>query len=114
MHVKGHLVIAASGRMETSTSITDAFRKGRFHIHVDIFQFGLEFERSLFNIVKDARKPLHDLFGITFRNDARFGQHMRVGNAAADIFMIEALIILNGCVESVYQGICILTESSTP
>lgn len=61
MHVKGHLVIAASGRMETSTSITDAFRKGRFHIHVDIFQFGLEFERSLFNIVKDARKPLHDL-----------------------------------------------------
>lgn len=114
MHVKGHLVVAAPSCMETGAGIADALRKGRFHIHVDIFQFGLEFERSLFNIIKDARKPLHDFFGITFRNDARFGQHVRVGNAAADIFMAEALIIFNGSVESVYQSICILTESSTP
>ena len=114
MHIQGDLVVAAPCRMQAGTGSADLIRQGGLHVHVDVFQFRLECKGAPFHFRKDFLQAVNDLLAIFLGNNMLMGQHMRMGNAAPDIFLVQPFIVVDGCVEGIHQRVRILTESSAP
>ena len=114
MHVQGYLVVPAPGCMETGSCIPDFFCQGCLDVHMDVFQFCLEREFSFLDLRQDLFQALFNGRAIFLADDPGAGQHMGMGHAPPDIFVIQSLVIIDGRIESIYQCVGVFAEPSTP
>ena len=81
---------------------------------MDVFQLDGEIEVPVFNLLENSLQALDDGVFVFLGDDALFGQHRRMGNAAADIFSIHAAIELDGRIEFFYTFIRGLGKTAAP
>ena len=100
--------------MKAFPRFANGIGKPLFNIHVDIFELDGKVKLPVFNLLENSLQAFYDSVLVFFRNDAFFGQHRRVGNAAANIFGVHPAVKLDGCIEGFYTFICGLSEPAAP
>ena len=90
--------------MQPAGGVADQLLQPRFHVHVDVFQRGLELELALVDLRADAREAVGDGLAIRLRQNALLHQHGGVGERAFDIFLVEALVDVDRGVYLLHDG----------
>ena len=114
MRVQSHLVIAAASRMQTAASFSDGIGQTLFYIHMNVFERNIKRKFSTFNGGQDLLKSANDGISVRFSNDAAFGEHRRMGDAAGNVFMIHPLVKADGCLKLIDHLIGRFRKSSAP
>ena len=114
VRIEGHLIVAAPPRMKAFSRFANGIGKSLFNIHMNIFEFDRKVKIPVFDLLENNLQAFYDGVLIRFRNDAFFGQHRRMGDAAANIFGVHPAVKLNGCIEGFYTFICGLSEPAAP
>ena len=112
--VQGHLVVAAAGGVEPLAGVADAGGQEGLHVHVDVLVVGGEFHLAGLHVRQDAFQALGDGGHVLLGDDAAVAQHLRVGQRAGDVLLVQPLIELNGGVEVVDEGVGLLAEPPGP
>ena len=73
--------------MELAPHLPDFLDQAGLDRHVDIFQLRLELEFALLYLFADRLQPSDDRFCIFLGDNALFGQHLGVGDAAGDVLL---------------------------
>lgn len=90
--VDGHLVVARACSVQASGGGADQFGKARLDIHVDVFEPGREGELAVLDFSQDRVQAVSDFLLIASRNNARFRQHLGVGDGPSDVLGIQLLV----------------------
>ena len=114
VRIQGDLIVAATAGMQALACFADGIGQSFFDVHVDVFQLDGEIEVPVFDLLENSLQALDDGVFVFLGDDALFGQHRRMGNAAADIFSIHAAIELDGRIEFFYTFIRGLGKTAAP
>jgi len=93
--IERHLVVAAARGMQFFPHVTDLLNQAGFDINMNVFQFRFELESALGDLFPDAAQARYDFITFGGRDDALFGQHAGVRDAAGDIIRIQPPIIMD-------------------
>ena len=83
--VGGNLIVAAAAGVQLAADIADPLDQRPLDVHVNVFQLLAEFELAGGDIPADLLQPGDDLVPLVVGEDADFGEHVGVGDGAADI-----------------------------
>ena len=72
------LIIARTASVQASARIAHQFAQAAFHMHVDVFQCGVEYHFAGFDLGLHLIKPFVDRFHIVGGDDALRAQHAGV------------------------------------
>ena len=86
------LVVAAAAGVELAADVADAVDEGPLDVHVDVFQLLAELELAGGDFVADLLQAGDDLVPLVVGEDAHFGEHVGVGDRAADIVGVEPAV----------------------
>ena len=84
-HVRGHLVVTRTARVEFFTRITDVGGKRRLYIHVDVFEGHGPLELAPIDAIAYPFQPGDDKIPLRPGQHPLTGQHGRVGDRTLDI-----------------------------
>ncbi len=99
-----HLVVARAGRVQPAGRRADQFGKTRFDIHVDVFQARREFELAVFDLFQNRVQAVSDLFLIGRGDNALCGEHLGMGDGAANVLPVEFLVETDRGVDRFHDG----------
>lgn len=100
--------------MEFSAHVARAIRQGLLDMHVDVFQFRVEREAVLLDILADLAQGLFNLPALVGGQQASLGEHLRVGRRSGDIMHKQAAIEAHTFGELLDAAIGRLGKNSTP
>lgn len=86
------LIVATSPRMEFATNIANSVNQRLFNIHMNIFKFFTDLERSVVQLPVDLGQLPLNLVALIRTQDLLVCQHFRMGNASSNIVMKEPLV----------------------
>ena len=109
-----HLIVAASGCMETLARISDPLRQHLLHKHMDILCRRVNGKASGFQIIQNSFQSLNDLLHLSGIQNSLCRQHFGMGNRAGDVLLGHPLIHCNGGVEVVRRLIQLFLSPSGP
>ena len=89
--------------MQPPGGIADQILQPRFHVHVDVFQRDLELELALVDLLADALQAVGDGGAVGVGQDALLHQHGRMRERAFDVFLVEALVDVDGGVNLLHD-----------
>ena len=94
LHIKSHLIVAATACVKTLSSLSNTLRKSSLHKRMDVFITGIRRngQCSLIQIPADALQPFDDIISVLFRKNSLLCQHLYMGNAASDILTVKFLV----------------------
>ena len=81
--------------MEPACRIADQLVKARFHVHVDVFEFGIPLELTGLYFGHDLGKTVNDSVDVVCRNYALATQHAGVCDRAFDVFVVKPTIVVD-------------------
>ena len=100
--------------MEFFARLASAVDEGGFEDHVDVFEFGIEFEFSGLDIGSDGFESGFDFAQVGGGDELGFGEHLGVGEAAGDVLGPEAVIDGDGFDEGLGEFVGGGLESGLP
>ena len=86
------LVVAAAAGVELAADVADPLDERPLDVHVDVFELVAELESAAGDLVVDLLEAGHDLVSLVVGQDADLGEHVGVGDRAADVLRIEPAI----------------------
>ncbi len=112
--VRGNLVVSAAGRVQFAANIAQAVDQCPLDVHVDIFQFDLEAELALPNLLAYVCQGLLNLVAFVMRDQAHGGQHAGVGDRSLDVVRVKPAIEADALGEILHPRICLMLENASP
>ena len=100
--------------MELFADITETVDQRRLHKAVDILIFVTDLQCAVFYVCLDLAQAVNDLIGLFLCENALSAEHDHMCDTALDVLLIKLLVKTDGCVEIVYQLICLFCEASAP
>ncbi len=98
--------------MQLAGDVAYLLRQAGLDVHVDVFQFLLELEPALLDLLTYRHQAHADQLRIFVRDDVLLGQHLGVSHAAGDVLLVEALVEGNGSRVLLHQLVSVLLETS--
>ena len=99
MGIQRHLVIAAAGGVQTPSRLAYALGQALLDVHMYVFQIHREVEFPFLDLQQNVMEPPDNGLLVLLRDNAAFGQHLRMGNAARDVLTVHALVKADGGLE---------------
>ena len=100
--------------MQAAARLADGLGEALLDVHVDILEVDGEIELPILDLLLDVLESLDNLIAILLRENAAFREHPRVGNGAADILMIHALVEIDGGLELIDHLVSAFREAASP
>ena len=108
------LVVAAAAGVELAADVADAVDQGPLDVHVDVFQLLAELEAAGGDFVADLLEASDDLVPLVVGEDADFGEHVGVGDRAADIVGVEPAVEAHAFGELLDTAVGRLVKNTAP
>ena len=86
------LVVAAAAGVELAADVADPLDQRPLDVHVDVFQLLAELEAAGGDFVADLLQAGDDLVALVVGQDADLGEHVGVGDRAADVVGVEPAV----------------------
>ena len=108
------LVVAAAAGVELAADVADAVDQRPLDVHVDVFQLVAEREVAGGDLLADLLQAGDDLVPLVVGEDADLGQHVGVGDRAADVVGVEPAVEAHAFGELLDAAVRRLVEHTAP
>ena len=100
--------------MQALARVADALGEQGLDVHVDILVVHGELHLICLNVLQDGLQAFHDGLYFVLLDDALLAQHLRVGDRAGDVLLVEPGIELDGGVKIIDKSVGLFLEPTSP
>ena len=112
--VGGHLIVAATAGVELPRYRSDELLEPPLHVHVDVFEGGVQYEGPRLELRFDLPQAVGQLLPLLLRQDLLADQHAHVDPAGAQVLSPELAVEVDGAREAFETVVGALLESAAP